>query len=372
MLIRVILFSVVLLASHQLCLGQDREKPTWSFGVNPYYGGVLRYKPEMPKLKMTNLYGFEFYANKITNGSKPWQSRFNYPHVGFAAEYYNYGDPQELGEVYSASTYLDFTLNPKKRSQWRLNIGTGLVYSTKTFNAETNPENKAISSKISYILRGTIHYEIQLNPHYYLNLNAAFRHYSNGKLNIPNNGMNFPITGLGLRYVVHPQNVTYYKDTVSHFDKHIKFNLMVSNSWREVLQEDYKHKANTISLYLSKRFTKFNALLLGVDGFLYDKASVQRALSVWKSKNGLPPEYKPSDDGRQLAITAGTEVYFGRISVIVQGGYYIYKPQKMYDATWYQRYGLKYKVINHLFSQITLKAHSRTADMVEFGVGTYF
>lgn len=352
-----------------MLLAQEQEKPIWSYGVNPYYGGVFRYKPSMPVLEMTNLYGIELYANKITNGSKPWQQLFNYPQVGYAAAYYNYGKPKELGSVVSLATYLDFTIDPTKKTQWRINIGTGLVYSNRRFDELTNPDNKAISSRISYILRGTIHYEIQLSQSYYFNINAAFRHYSNGKLNMPNNGMNYPIVGVGVRYVPHPEKLTYYKNPFPEFDRRTHFNVMFSTSWREVLQEDTKHKAYSISAYLSKRVSKFNSLLLGLDGFSYEKESVIYANSVWHLKNGTPEDNTADNDGRQAAITVGTELHMDKLSVIVQGGFYVYKPQEYYESTWYQRYGLKYYAHKNIFTQFTLKAHSRTADLIEFGAG---
>lgn len=349
---------------------QELARPEWSFGANPYYGGVFRYKPEMPKLDLTNLYGIELYANKITNGKRPWQSLYNYPQVGFATEYYHYGVPDEMGEVFSLSTYMDFTSTPRKKHQWRINIGTGLVYSTRRFEAESNPENKAISSKISYILRGTIHHEIQLSESYYFNVNLAFRHYSNGRLNIPNNGMNFPVVGVGLRYVPHPERISYYKDTSYSYSTKWNINGMVSTSWREVLQEDHKQKAYSASLYASKRLSKYNAILLGVDGFIYEEGSVLKASYVYINKKGIHDEnYHIDNDGRQLALTLGTELFLGKLSILVQGGAYIYKPQIYYESTWYQRYGLKYYPIDKTFAQLTLKSHSRTADMVEFGLG---
>jgi len=350
---------------------EEKQKPTWSVGSNIYYGGVFRYKPEMPVLEMTGLHGIELYANKITNGSKDWQSLFNYPQVGFAVEYYNYRVPDELGETYSASTYLDFTPTPKKKNQFRINIGTGIVYSTRKYDAVNNELNKAISSDISYILRGTIHYEIELSEQYYFNINAAFRHYSNGKLNMPNNGMNFPAFGLGVRYVPHPEKIKYYKNNESdEFDRSLKYNLMVSRSWREVWREDYKHAAYSTSFYLSKQVSKFNSILLGIDGFKYDQESVKREYINWVQDNpDLSEDYTPEYTEEQAAITIGTELFMDKLSVIVQGGFYIYKPQEYYESTWYQRYGLKYYPIEQAFAQITLKAHSRTADMVEFGIG---
>jgi len=371
---RVFLLFVLLISlsySGQSQSLEERQKPTWSFGSNLYYGGVFRYKPTMPVLEMTGLHGIELYANKVTIGSKAWQSKFNYPHVGFALEYYNYNVPNELGEAYSASTYLDFTPTPKKKNQFRINIGTGIVYSTKKFDGVNNELNKAISSDISYILRGTIHYEIQLSEKYYFNINAAFRHYSNGKLNMPNNGMNFPAFGVGLRYVPEPEKIKYYSDTTrTDYDKSIKFNLMASHSWREVWREDYKHSAYSFSLYLSKRISEFNSILLGVDGFKYDRESVKREYINWLMDNpNVSEDYQPDYKEGQAAITVGTELYLDKIAVIVQGGFYVYKPQEFYESTWYQRYGLKYYPIKQAFAQITLKAHSRTADMIEFGIG---
>lgn len=347
-----------------------QNQPLWSVGSNLYYGGVLRYKPDMPKLQMTDLFGFELYATKQTTGERDWQSRFNFPQVRYSFEYFNYGKPEELGEVYSIATYLDFTANPSKKNQLRLNIGTGLVYSTRVYDAETNPDNKAISSKISYILRGTIHYEVKLSEQYYFNLNAAFRHYSNGKLNMPNNGMNFPAIGVGLRYIPKPREINYFKDSLNTFDKKIHINVAFSKAWREVWREDYKHHAYSTSIYASKGITKFNSILLGVDGFLYDEESMYRAHAAWALDNpDVPDTYEPDTNGKQVALTAGTEIYLGSMSVLIQGGYYVYKPQKIYDATWYQRYGLKYYPFKNTFLQVMLKSHSRTADMVEFGLG---
>ncbi|GAA0892157.1 hypothetical protein GCM10009122_18360 [Fulvivirga kasyanovii] len=354
-----------------LFFGQNlfsQQKPSWSFGANPYYGGVLRYKEDMPKLQMSNLYGIELYAAKITNGSHRWERLFNYPHVGFAASYFNYGVPRELGSVYTLTSYLDVTTNNNRKNQWRLNIGTGFVYSTRTFEETENPDNKAISSKISYVLRGTIHHEIKLTDQYYFNINLAFRHYSNGKLNMPNNGMNFPIAGIGLRYVPNPQKIKFEKDTTKTIDKKWHVNLFGGTAWREVLTEDTKHKAYSISLYASRQLTRYNTILLGVDGFDYAGESVKKAWAVHNVKNGIT-ESTLDDDGRQVALTIGSELILGKMMVILQGGFYIYKPQDYYESTWYQRYGFKYMVTPNFFPQVTLKAHSRTADMVEFGLG---
>lgn len=339
----------------------------WSYGANPYYGAVFRYKAGMKQLEFTGLHGIELYAHKMTDGSKAWHARYNYPHWGLAAAYYNYGEPRELGEVVTLTTYLDFTKGRKKH-QWRINIGTGLVYSTVTFRPETNEKNTAVSSTISYVLRGTIHKEFQLSEHYYFNVNVAFRHFSNGRFDMPNNGMNFPIVGVGVRYLPHPVPADPVALPLSPIDTQWHFNLRGSVSWRQVWEMDEPQKAYAVSVYTSRQVSRYNAILLGVDAFRYDEESIVKANVVHRSKNNIPDDRPLNTDNRQMAATLGTELLISKVTVVVQGGIYLYKPQAYY-ASWYQRYGLKYRFTRYTFAQISLKTHSRTADMVEFGLG---
>lgn len=106
---------------------------------------------------------------------------------------------------------------------------------------------------------------------YFINFNAAFRHYCNGKLNLPNNGMNFPVFGVGIKFVPRPKPIHFTPDSSRSYDRRIKFNAMSAIAWREVLQEDIKHRAFSASLYVSKQITKFNTVLLGIDGFYYER-----------------------------------------------------------------------------------------------------
>jgi hypothetical protein len=361
LLVTLLFLSISFISNGQI------EKSSWSLGANPYYGGVLRYKPTMKKLEFTNLHGIEIYANKIASGEKAWHKLYNYPQWGIAASYFNYGVPEELGYVYSLTTYLDFSPS-KKKHKWRYNIGTGIVYSSAKFDALTNSENTAISSNMSYVLRGTVHREFQLNEHYFVNVNLAFRHYSNGRLNMPNNGMNYPIVGAGIRYVINPKPIQDNEEIHTIIDKKIHVALRGSMSWREVWQEDVKHKAYSVSLYGIKQVSKYNNILFGVDAFQYDQVSVDRAYGVYRDQNNIVLDYVPDDDTRQLAATIGTQLLISKVSVIVQGGFYIYNPMEYY-STWYQRYGIAYNFTKNIFSQFSLKAHSRTADMIEFGLG---
>ena len=334
----------------------------FSVGANPYYGAVLRYKKDMPKIEFTNLHGIEIFINKHTNGSRFWESRYNFPKLGFSAGYFNYGVPEELGNVYLATGYLDFTFSKNQINHFRMNLGSGLVYSDLIYDGESNPGNKAIGAHVSYILSGTAYYQYRLNEQWQMNVNFAFRHFSNGRSNMPNNGMNFPAIGIGLEHYL-GEEASFEKPEMEEFDKRIRFNIYGATAWREVLAEDQKHKAYTLSAFLSKRLTWYNAVLVGVDGFYYTPESLRRHLAVDGHDLGLE-----EIDGRQMAFTIGNELFFGRTSLVVQAGIYTYLPHKVW-AGWYQRYGLKYAFTKNLFGQISLKSHTRTANMIEWGAG---
>lgn len=343
-------------------LARTEAQATYSYGINPYYGAVFRYKAGMPKVEFTNLHGVEVFFNKQTNGSRSWETKYNYPKLGISASWFNYGDPEELGNAYLASGYIDFTFAKKDLHQLRMNLGTGLVYSDVTYHQENNPENKAIGAPVSYVLRGTIYYHYQVSPHWALNLNVAFRHFSNGRMNMPNNGMNFPVAGVGVEYS--PKGTPpFQKADEEEYDNKIRFNLLGATAWREVHYEDYKHKAYSLSAYISKRVTWYNGLLLGVDGFYYSPASIQKHLSV----AGIRIE-QAEIDGRQLALTVGHALYIGKLSLLMQAGIYMYDPHKVWSH-FYQRYALKYVLAKNAFVQVSLKSHTRTANMIEWGVG---
>lgn len=350
------LFTLLLIA------GKLAGQPSYTYGLNSYYGGVFRYKSEMPMLQLTNLFGAEAYLLKQTDGSRVWEKKYNLPKLGLAATYFNYGLPEELGEVLSLTGFLDTNLKKYRKDELRLSLGTGIVYSNVIYNSITNPENKAVGSKISYVLRGNIYYVKKINENWDVNLHAAFRHYSNGRMQMPNNGMNFPVVGAGVSYT--PKAVEYnITEKEDDFDDRIHLLIYGATAWREVHYDDYKHRAYSISLAVSKRITWYNAILIGIDGFSYSKESIRKHFTP----RGIMLELEEID-GRQSGITLGNELYFGKLSLLVQAGIYIYDPHKVWDP-WYQRYSLKYHPIKNGFIQIGLISHTRTANMVEWGFG---
>ncbi|WP_187270197.1 acyloxyacyl hydrolase [Pontibacter qinzhouensis] len=340
------------------------QKEPWSFGVNGYYGALFRYRSGLSALNYTHPFSVELYANRHTIGKRAWERKYRYPQLGFALSYFNYGVPEELGEAASLTVQLDNALLQTTRGNLRFNLGSGLVYSTRHYITGVNEQNMAIGSKFCFALIGGFRYEHQLSDKLFLNTHFAFRHFSNGGLNKPNNGMNFPLVGVGVRYQPKRPTLLPHTDTVvTALNKRIHLNLKLAMGRREVLYEDVKTTVHSISLYASKRLSQTNSLLLGADAF-HDVALSKEYL------NALLPWPEQEPDPRMLGITLGHELHFDRTSFLFQFGRYIYQPTGLFPGA-YQRYNLKHLVTKNVSAGVALVAHTKRAYVIEWGLGLH-
>lgn len=336
----------------------------WSFGANVYYGALFRYRQGTSILNFSDPYALELYAHLQTSGKKEWERLYKLPQIGFALSYYNYGIPEELGEAVSLTSYFDNYLIRGSKNALRLNLGTGFVYHTNYYKPVTNELNKAIGSKVGFSLRGTLHYEIELHDEIFLNVNLAFRHFSNGGLNKPNNGMNFPLVGLGVRYQPHTEQFPEHQEIPrSTIDKGIKYNLKLATGRKEVLLIDEKHHVYSIVFYAGKKISPFSGIIIGADA-RWDTSLRNEFIN----DHMAPPE--GTLDPKMAGVTVGHELYIGDVSFILQLGRYVYQPYDLFPD-FYQRYGLQYYITKNLSVSGMLVAHTRTADHAEFGIGIH-
>ncbi len=325
---------------------------------------MFRYRSGLSPLNFTHPFSVELYANRHTIGKRPWESKYRHPQIGFALAYYNYGVPEELGEAASLTVSLDNSLFRTERGNLRFNLGSGLVYSTRHYITGENEQNMAIGSQFCFALTGGFRYEYQLSDKLFLNTHLSFRHFSNGGLNKPNNGMNFPLVGLGVRYQPREVKLLPHTDsTTSAPDKRIRLNLKLAMGRREVLYEDVKTTVHSISLYASKRVSQTNSLLFGADA-LHDVAMTK------EYPNALLPWPEEESDPRMFGLTVGHELFFDRSSFLFQFGHYLYQPTRLFPNT-YQRYSLKHLLTKNVSANVALVAHTKRAYVIEWGVGLH-
>jgi hypothetical protein len=76
-------------------------------------------------------------------------------------------------------------------------------------------------------------------------------------------------------------------------------------------------------------------------------------------------------DHHRMGMLAGVEWLFGRFIFSQQMGVYVYIPYKDRNPI-YQRYGLTFKISDHIYTGLNLKAHANDADFMDMRMGVYF
>ena len=342
----------------------DIKKIPWSFGLNAYYGGLFKMRAHDPLLQFSHLKATEIIASYDFSGRKYWHQLYNYPALEFKLGYYDYGIPDVFGRSIASTGGLNFSLLQNRKNELRFSMGTGLVYSDKIYDKELNRGNRAISTHLSFGIIADLIYERNINNFWAINADLAFRHISNGRVKIPNNGLNAPMIGIGLKYTPDVTQKSIYTDTsfVSH--RKTRFHLLFSRGWKNVMGYDPTlNHVNLLSVYMSHRLSLINSILVGMDGW-YDTSTYHE----WWLKNDERPSDSINLDNRKAAVTAGHIFYMGKFEFIFQFAHYIYLPHKFYSNV-YQRYGIHYAFINNAFANVSLKAYRGKADLIEFGLG---
>lgn len=110
-----------------------------------------------------------------------------YQGVGFALHNFN---PQ-LGNPFSAFIYQGATIKTLSRRlalnyEWNF----GLTFGWKPYDAQNNPDNRVIGSRVTAYLDADFYLKWRLNR--YMDFNAGFTlsHFSNGNTKLPNGGLN--------------------------------------------------------------------------------------------------------------------------------------------------------------------------------------
>jgi hypothetical protein len=343
---------------------QTDAKPI-SFGIQSYYGFLLKHKPALGAIIQGHPFGLEGYVERIKTGEHYWEKAYRYPRVGMAFGGFDMGSPQ-IGQMYYLIHYLEKDLTKSQTGGLYFKIGYGLGYCTNPFNLENNYQNIAISSRFSFAMRGALGYAFSLSKEIELKSGLTITHFSNGAFKVPNSGINIVTTHLGLAFTPEAKRITYRTDAPApHFRRGWTTQLSGAFTLKEFgLPGGQKYPGFVVMAHASRRLNYKSALNIGLDG-TYNTALKEEIAT----DPTLTSERKP--DFKRAALAFGHELYISRrLSLLTQLGVYVYKKYTTRsDGPIYQRYGLRYYLPNGVFGAMSLKSHFGTADFVEWTVG---
>jgi len=331
------------------------------------YGFILCHHTEMNYFR-AHFPAFELSVQQATFGRKYWQSRLNYPAIGFTLFYSELGGMPEIGRAFALYPHISFNFLKSKKNQLNLKLGVGVSYVTEKYEAKTNPKNTFVGSNFNAALAASFEYNRMITNRLSLSLFAGLTHFSNGATRAPNNGLNIAHGGISAKYFISEPQAKIPKQHTDNqrFKKWSKENLSlytaITYSKKDI--DEFMGYGMSWSVYhfqinALKRCGEISKLGLGFD-LVYDQTDID----VLKHQ-GIDCEpveiLKPG-------INAAYELIMGSTSFIFNFGFHI-SGKEMGEGRLYQKIGIMQSIGNRFFATAVLNLHFGWADYIGFGLG---
>jgi len=342
---------------------EDVNSPMY-VGAKLHYGFIIPHADDLRKISDSNIWGIQVDFSKLNTSFRSWSNCNCYSRLGVSFNFYDYRNPEVLGHSYNLAFFFEPYFNFKGRSRFSMRVGMGLSYLDNVYDESSNPENLFFGSKISGILLVNLNYNYLIKESYQLNFSLNYNHISNAGLKMPNKGMNFPTASIGLDYIIKPVKLEP-QEKVSGIRKKIILGYgRVFWSIRSVdadsIYSDKDKLMIGIEAGIIKGLSNINGLLAGLE-FSYDG-------SFQEISNRLKENYAPF----VLSIHLGNAFVIGRITFTQQMAYYLYKPFPSTSKSFFQRYGIYYRIGKMASVGFSLKAHGHVAEHMDMRLGVEF
>lgn len=326
---------------------QDTTSNPVFLGSKFQYGSILPHSQSIRQLTNTNPYGMELDYGWILNRQSDWERCNCYSRAGFSVSYVSFGNPEVLGSATNLIMFAEPYLNYGSNVWMSLRMGVGPGYISKVYDEETNPENLFFSTHLSYIIHLDFMLNFRLTGHWNGKIFGKYNHISNGGVEQPNKGMNFPTLGVGLDYVLEPPEFPERR-SIPIKRENVILSAAVFGAMKNVVQGASEVEKRTIGYGFlvkgRKKIAKINALNIGIEGY---------------ADGEIREKWEGEREHRQLSLLTGHDLIFGRFIFSQYWGTYLYAPY--YNKHFFQRYSLTYNLIGNWRVGVNLKAHAEVA-----------
>jgi len=343
----------------------QEKKETNGIDINYFRGNILPHTDDLNHLITGHPDGVMVSFSKQTHGDQEWQKVYNYPDYG---GYFMYQDFKNdiLGKTYAVGAFYNFYFW-KRRLQFK--IAQGIALATNPQDRVNNSKNSAFGSEILANTDFVLSYKKEnIIDRVGIQAGIIFTHFSNGRIEAPNSGINTYSINLGLNYNLN-ENKSRTVDTIPvdlKFKEPIRYNFVLRSGINESsIIDSGQHPFFHLSFYADKRLNRKGAIQLGTEVFF---SNFYKDFIKYQSVAYPQQNLDPNTDYRRIGIFTGYELFINRISLEFQIGYYVYQPYK-FDIPVYDRLGMKYYITKNIYTGLSIKTHIFLAEAMEFVMG---
>lgn len=362
-----------------------------------------------PNLKA---YGYTTYEASVgfqtnPNDSSAYARQFGYPMLNFGFSLARMGefkfyDQTKFSDLYSLYGSFERSLLRKKRLSLGYLLDFGATYNPDRYDPVNNPGNNWLSSPVMAYFGAGAFIKFHVGRRWEIGADAMFRHYSNGRLALPNEALNALGAGLFARYRLDDYDYKEYTGIPrikADYKRGMQYMIVLGGGVHTCMAE-WNAKVETEDDVTKKSGIKLKAhpkLSISVDA-LYRYAlryASGVSLDVFYSSNMKEleasdrivygdeavdkcPGYSPISVGLALVH----EVYWHNLAVHVAVGAYPYRHKGVNgieakeagdrERGWhYEKAGLRYYFpkLGDTFLGFAIKSHSVKAEYLEFSAG---
>lgn len=340
-------------------LSQAQENKNWTISGKIGDGFVIAHRPSVVHLLQKHSRSIELNYTYKTTKKKGWEELYNFPEIGFGYQYFDLGNPQELGTAQSVFALIKFKIKTFKKSTFKTHLGLGLGYASKPFNVESNYKNQLYGSPINATINSGLSYTFIANNKFDITTGITISHFSNGSSKVPNMGINLATIDLGINYHIRDESITF-KDTFP-LKRLSSFEFLFAGGVKQLYPPNTPRFG--VGIFTSDFIFPIKNKSLGTLGLdMYVDGSHKTFLlsdSIFTS--GFKSYFRGG-------IHVGYGLQVGKCYGILQTGYYLYNPYNI-NGSIYSTLSFRYHINNHLFACFNLKSHYAKADYFQYGFG---
>ncbi|MBK8427161.1 MAG: acyloxyacyl hydrolase [Lewinellaceae bacterium] len=331
-------------------------------GARLHYGFIIPHSRDIINVAQSHPRGFEISGQWLLSSEKYTRNSGLVAKRGFVLQYIHFDNPEVLGYCINAVPFVEPMIRPWGRLYGSFQMGVGLSYLSKVYDAETNPTNLFFSFPLSFpvMLKAYLHYK--WSPSWEMSAGFNYNHISNGGMKLPNKGMNFPTWNAGFHYhfqpviIRRPPRNEDWKQQRKNYAYLTAIGTLKTATATDVFPENKLCGQVGTMVMAGRRVGRMSGLSLGTewvyDGYAREILNRQGMnKSAWKG-----------------SLLLGHELLISRVRFNIHFGAYLYNPSGDIDPV-YQRYSLYYRFGRHFLLGSSLKAHRHRADVFDLRVG---
>lgn len=327
---------------------------------------------------LAHYYSYALRIAKQTNGNQLWQQLYGYPEYGLGVYSALFTNTKNLGTPFAFYGFLNAPFFRINKLSLNYELGLGFAFNWKHYDPLTNPGNIAISADGSVYIDAGLDLKYQIAKRFELGFGYGFTHFSNGRLKLPNKGLNTGAAKIMLTYDLYKEPIQYQKQKKSRYRGHYEWIISAYGGIQNVVYLGTDVNVVTgmkgINLPVYGVSNTFNRQVdykskIGI-GFTVGYNGSQNSQIIVES--GKLDEQETSFSRHlSLSIYPSYELVINKLSVIIQPGLYLYRKQTAnMSPSFYQRIGVKYHFLKNTFAGISLRASKfYISEFIEWTIG---